>query len=323
MRTVIVGAGAMGSLFGGLLTLSGEEVWLVDIWKEHIDTICSKGLDIEEKGETRTVAINATSEVTSVGKADLVLIFVKTYHTEKAVSDALVLQKEGTVFLTLQNGLGNEEAICRQVDRKKVLLGVTNQGATLLGPGHIRHAGWGKTFIGELDRSLSNRASEIAQLFRKAKIETEISSNVYHLVWEKLLINVGINALAALTGLKNGEILDHPETLRLMEALVSEAVEVARRKGIEVAGNPVDKVKGVAEATRTNRCSMGQDLDHMRRTEIDAINGAVVREAGRLGIPVPCNQMITDLVKVIEKDFSRKRKAESSRYMVIRNTLAF
>ena len=300
-----MGAGAMGSLFGGLLALSGEDVWLVDIWKEHIDTIRSKGLAIEEKEETRAVTIHAATDVASVGKADLVLIFVKTYHTEKAVSDALALQKEDTVFLTLQNGLGNEEVICRQVDRKKVMLGVTNHGATLLGPGHIRHAGWGKTFIGEIGGSVSSRVSEIAQLFRKAKIETEVSSNVHRLIWEKLLINVGVNALAALTGLKNGELLDHPETIRLMEALVSEAVEVAKRKGIEIAGNPVDKVKSVAEATRANRCSMGQDLDYKRKTEIDAINGAIVREAGRLGISVPYNQMITDLVKVIERGFGQ------------------
>ena len=118
MKTAVLGAGAMGSLFGGLLALSGEDVWLVDIWKEHIDTIRSQGLAIEEKEGTRAVKIHATADVASVGKADLVLIFVKTYHTEKAVSDALVLQKEDTVFLTLQNGLGNEEVICRQVDRK-------------------------------------------------------------------------------------------------------------------------------------------------------------------------------------------------------------
>ena len=306
MKTVVMGAGAMGSLFGGLLALSGEDVWLVDIWKEHIDTIQSKGLAIEEKGETQAVRIHATTDVASVGKADLILIFVKTYHTEKAVSDALALQKEDTVFLTLQNGLGNEEAICRQVDRKKVMLGVTNHGATLLGPGHIRHAGWGKTFIGEMGGNVSSRVSEIAQRFRKAKVETEVSTNIHHLIWEKLLINVGVNALAALTGLKNGELLDHPETLRLMEVLVSEAVAVAKRKGIEVTGNPVDKVKSVAGATRANRCSMGQDLDYKRRTEIDAINGAIVREAGRLGISVPYNQMITDLVKVIERRFELK-----------------
>jgi len=301
MKTVIMGAGAMGSLFGGLLNLSGEDVWLVDIWKENIDAMRSNGLKVEDRGKVQIIPVKATTDVASFGKADLILFFVKTYQTEKAVSDVLVLQKENTVFLTLQNGLGNEEAICKQVDRRKVVLGVTGQGATLLGPGHIRHAGWGKTYVGELDEKITDRVTQIAQVFRKAGIETEVSSHIHDLVWEKLLVNVGINALAALTGLKNGQLLDYPETVRLMEALVSEAVEVTRRKEIQIDENPMNRVKVVIEATRENRCSMGQDLDYKRRTEIDAINGAVVREAERLGILVPYNQMITDLIKVIEK----------------------
>ena len=303
MKTVIMGAGAMGSLFGGLLTLSGEEVWLVDIWKDHINAVRSKGLTIEDRGKTQTIRVNATADVTSVGKADLVLIFVKSYHTEKAVLDARVLRKKDTVFLSLQNGLGNEEAICKQVDQSKVILGVTNHGATLLAPGQIRHAGWGKTSIGELDGKITDRVNQMVQMFLKTGIETEVSLHIHNLVWEKLLINVGINALTALTGLKNGQLLDFPETLRLMESLVSEAVEVAQRKGIRMEGNPIEKVKTIAEVTRENRSSMGQDFDHRRRTEIDVINGAVAREAERLGISVPFNQAITDLVKVIEKSF--------------------
>jgi 2-dehydropantoate 2-reductase len=303
VKTVIMGAGAMGSLFGALLTLSGEDVCLVDIWKEHIDTIRSRGLTLEEKGRAEKIHVNATGEVASVGKAEIVLFFVKTYQTERAVSDALVLEKENTVFLTLQNGLGGEEAICKQVDRRKMIMGVTGQGATLLGPGHIRHAGWGKTFIGELDGKITDRANQIARMFLQAGIETEVSPRIHPLVWEKLIVNIGINALTALTGLKNGQLLGFPETLRLMESLVSEAVEVARKKGIRIEGNPVEKVKTVAEATRENRSSMGQDFDHKRRTEIDTINGAVVREAEQLGISVPYNRMITDLVKVIEKSF--------------------
>jgi len=305
MKIVMMGAGAMGSLYGGLLASSGAEVWLVDLWKDHIDAIRSKGLTIEEKGQEKNSPINATTDVSSVGKADLVIFFVKTYHMGKAVSDALVLEKEKTVFLTLQNGLGNEEVLSRLVGRKKVLLGVTNHGATLLGPGKIRHAGWGKTFIGELDHQVTDRVVKIAGMFQRAEIETEISSNIQRLIWEKLLINIGINALAAVTGLKNGELLDHPETLMLMEAMVSEAVVVARKKGIPIEGNPIENVKAIAEATRMNRCSMGQDLDNKRRTEIDAINGALVREAERLGISVPYNHMITNLVKVIERAYLR------------------
>ena len=303
MKIVIMGAGAMGSLFGGHLARSEEEVWLVGNRKEKIDAILSVGLTIEKNEKTQIIRVNATSDVASVGKADLVIFFIKTYQTEKAVSNALVLQKEDTTFLTLQNGLGNEDVICKKVNRSNVMLGVTNHGATLIRPGYIRHAGWGKTYIGELDGKITDRAAHIAQIFSDVGIETKVSPHIHDLVWNKLLTNVGINALTALTGLKNGQLLDYPETLRLMEALVSEASEVARKKGIQIEENPIDKVKAIAEATRKNRSSMGQDFDYRRRTEIDAINGVVVREAERLGISAPYNQMITDLVKVIEKNF--------------------
>jgi len=303
MKIVMMGAGAMGSLFGGLLSLAGEEVWLVGNRKDQIDAIRSAGLTFEEKGQLLIIPMNATLDVTSVGKADLVIFFVKTYDTEVAVSDSLVLEKEDTIFLTLQNGLGNEEVICQKIDRKKVMLGVTGHGATLLGPGRIRHAGWGKTFIGELDHRITDRAGRIAQTFSEAGIETEVSSNIHDHVWGKLLVNVGINALTALTGFKNGQLLDYPESARLMEKLVSEAAEVARGKGIHLEEDPIEKVRKAAEATKENRSSMGQDFDRRQKTEIDAINGAVVREAHPLGIPVPFNQAVTDLVKAIEKSF--------------------
>jgi 2-dehydropantoate 2-reductase len=285
------------------LVLAGEEVWLVGNRKDQIDAICSTGLTLEEKGERRIIPMNATSDVTSVGKADLVIFFVKTYDTEMAVSDALALEKEDTIFLTLQNGLGNEEVICRKIDRKKVILGVTGHGATLIGVGHIRHAGWGKTFIGELDHRITDRVVQVSQMFCDAEIETEVSSNIHDHVWGKLLVNVGINALTALTGFKNGQLLDYPESVRLMENLVIEASEVARRKGIHLDQDPIEKVRKTIEATRENRSSMGQDFDYRRKTEIDAINGAVVREAQPLGIPVPFNQAVTDLVKAMEKSF--------------------
>jgi 2-dehydropantoate 2-reductase len=303
MKIVMIGPGAMGSLFGGLLTRAGEDLWLVGYKKKQVEPISSVGLTLEEREGPQVIPMKATSDVTSVGKADLVIFFVKTYDTEKAVADSLVLEKEDTIFLTLQNGLGNEEAICKKIDRKKVMLGVTGQGATLLQPGRVRHAGWGKTFIGELDHRITDRANRIAQMFYKAGIETEVSPNIHDQVWGKLLVNAGINALTALTGFKNGQLLDYPETARLMEKLTLEAAEVARKRGVRIEEDPIEKVRKAAAATRENRSSMGQDFDHRRKTEIDAINGAVVREAQPLAIPVPFNQAVTDLVKAIEKSF--------------------
>jgi len=303
MKIVMIGPGAMGSLFGGLLTRAREDLWLVGYKKDQVETISSVGLTLEEREGAQIIRMRATPDVTSVGKADLVIFFVKTYDTEKAVSDSLVLEKEDTIFLTLQNGLGNEEVICKKIDRKKVMLGVTGHGATLLQPGHVRHAGWGKTFIGELDHRITDRANRIAQMFYKAGIETEASLNIHDQVWAKLLVNVGVNALTALTGFKNGQLLDYPETTRLLERLVIEAAEVARRKGARIEEDPIEKVRNAAAATKENRSSMGQDFDRRRKTEIDAINGAVVRAAQPLGIPVPFNEAVTDLVKAIENSF--------------------
>jgi len=303
MKIVMIGPGAMGSLFGGLLARAGEDLWLVGYRKEQVETICSGGLTLEENEGSEVIPMKATPDITSVGKPDVVIFFVKTYDTEKAVSDSLVLEKEDTIFLTLQNGLGNEEVICKKIDRKKVMLGVTGHGATLLRPGRVRHAGWGKTFIGELDHRITDRANRIAQTFYKAGIDTEVSPNIHDQVWGKLLVNVGINALTALTGFKNGQLLDYPETERLMEKLVLEAAEVARKKGAHIEEDPIEKARKAAAVTRENRSSMGQDFDHRRKTEIDAINGAVVREAQSLGIPIPFNQAVTDLVKAIEKSF--------------------
>jgi 2-dehydropantoate 2-reductase len=303
MKIAVMGAGAMGSLFGGLLAFSGEDVWLIDIRKENVDALNALGLTYEKKGKIQTIGVKATQDIASVGKADLILLMVKAYQTEKAVSDALPLQHDETVFFTLQNGPGNEETICKSVDPKNVMLGVTGQGATFLGPGHIRHAGWGKTYIGELDHRVSDRAQQIAKMFCEAEIETEVSENIHTMIWNGLVVNAGIDALAALTDMKNGELLDHPETLRVMEALVSEAAEVARKKGIALEGDPLDSTKRFAEATRENRSPIGQDVDYRQKTEVDVINGAVVREAERLGIAVPYNRMITDLIRAIEKRF--------------------
>jgi 2-dehydropantoate 2-reductase len=303
MKIVIMGAGAMGSLFGGLLASSGEEVWLVDPRRAQIEAIRSAGLTIEKEGRALVIRVNATEDVLSAGKAGLVIIFVKAPDTERAVSDALALEDHKTVFLSLQNGLGNEDVICARIDRRKVMLGVTGHGATVLGPGRIRHAGTGKTTIGALDDTNRERAIQVAALFRKARIETEVSGDIHELIWDKLMVNVGINALTALTNMKNGQLLEHPETLALMEGLIFEGAEVARKKGIRITPNPFERAKQVAYATRDNRSSMGQDFDFKRKTEIDVINGAVVREAKRLGIAAPCNETITNLVKVIEKHF--------------------
>jgi len=210
---------------------------------------------------------------------------------------------EETLFLSLQNGLGNIESIESVVSGARVVGGVTSQGATMLGPGRIRHGGKGPTFVGQIEREITPDVELIASLLNRSGIPTEVSDSIERLIWEKLLINVGINALTAIAGLKNGQLLNFEETRAVMTMAVEEAEKVARKKGILVKDNPVERVFEVCKATAQNRSSMGQDIDNRRRTEIDFINGAIVREGEALEIPTPVNTTLTYLIKAIERGF--------------------
>ena len=304
MKVAVIGAGAMGSLFGGLLAEAGADVCLVDIWEDHVGAVNKRGLEIEREGKTRFVRLDAATDPGTVGECDLVIVFVKSTHTvEAALSAKLIAGPEGLV-LTLQNGLDNADCIAQEVDPVKVIAGTTSHGATMLGPGIIRHAGVGLTTIGMWQGGNIEKAEKVAALFSGAGIETEVAADVRSIVWGKLLINVGINAITALTGIKNGEILDLEATVDLSRAAVEEAAAVARLQGIHVRGDIVEHVLEVARATGGNRSSMGQDVDNRRLTEIGAINGVVVREAGRLGLPAPVNRTLTALVETLQAHYA-------------------
>lgn len=302
MKIAIIGAGAMGSLFGGRLALAGEEVWLLDVWEEHVRTITEKGLVIAAKDGEATARPRATTAPAEVGPADLVIVFVKATATEGAARTAATLLGPNTAVLTLQNGYGNAEAIAAVVGKERVIAGTTAQGATLLGPGRIMHAGGGETHIGEMGGGVTPRLERIAAILSSAGIATVCDADVVSLIWGKLVVNVGINALTGITGLRNGELADYGETREVLAMAVNEAVTVADAAGVKLPyPDPVDKVLAVAVATHQNRSSMLQDLSGGRLTEIDAINGAVVREGARLGVATPVNAVLTLLIKALEK----------------------
>ena len=305
MKIAMLGAGAMGSLFGAMLSRSGKnEVWLLDVWEEHIDRVKSHGLVVESGEDETLYEVRATTRPEEVGVADLIIVFVKAYLTRDAVEYGQPMVGRESLFLSLQNGLGNIENIEAAAPGVQVVGGVTSQGSTMLGPGKIRHGGEGPTYVGQMDRKITPRVELIASLLTQSGIPTEVSDDIERLMWEKLLVNVGINAVTALTGLKNGELLKLAETRSLMAMAVEEAEEVALKKGILVKGRPLETVFEVCRATSQNRSSMGQDVDRRRRTEIDFINGAVVREGKALGILTPVNTTLTYLIKAIEAGFT-------------------
>jgi 2-dehydropantoate 2-reductase len=305
MKIGVVGAGAMGSLFGSLLAEAGNEVWLCDIREDHIQVVSQDGLMVEYEAKTRNVRLNATTNPDKIGKCELVLIFVKSTQTESAAKTAAQLSGRNGFVMTLQNGMGNADAIAATVESNRVLVGTTSHGATLLGAGNIRHAGKGPTIIGiwgGADPEFKI-ARHTAALFTQAGIETTAVEDIRAVIWDKLLVNVGINAITALTGIKNGQILDLESTRELSCLAVEEAAAVARAQGVEIGEDPMSRVFQVAVATAPNRSSMGQDADHRRPTEIGSINGFVVREAGRMGLAAPVNQTLTALVETMEHHY--------------------
>ena len=305
MKVTVVGAGAMGSLFGAMLAEAGNEVWLYDVWLEHVQAINENGLQIEREGNTRTVKVKATDDPQQIRQAELVIIFVKASRTKAAAETAQVIAGSDGSVMTLQNGMGNADIIAEFIDSEQILAGTTSHGATLLGPGSIRHAGCGPTTIGAWSQTEAGRqrAGQVAEFFSRAGIETESVADVRSVVWNKLLINIGINAITALTNIKNGQILDLEITRELSRAAVLEAISVAQAENIKVQDDAIERVFKVAEATARNRSSMGQDVDNRRQTEIAAINGFIVREAKRLGLAVPVNFTLTALIETLQSHY--------------------
>jgi len=302
MKISVIGSGAMGSLFGGKLSLSGIDVVLYDINRIHIERILLNGLEIEEPstGEILKAYPMATSNQQDVEGSDLMLVFVKSTSTDSVAREFARYAHEGTIVLTLQNGLGNEDILCKYFGRNRTAVGVTSQGATFLAPGIIRHAGSGPTRICMSDNQ-NEKLSGILRAFLKSGFEVSLERNIADLVWSKLIINIGINALTAITGLENGKLLEYPEIKQIIADLVEEAVNVAEKKSVKLSySNPLQQVYKVIENTGLNRSSMLQDFDRGDLTEIDFINNAIVKEGRKLGIETPCNSLISRLVKSLE-----------------------
>ncbi|HDN78893.1 MAG TPA: 2-dehydropantoate 2-reductase [Chloroflexi bacterium] len=303
MKIAVVGAGAMGSLFGGRLSRV-TDVWLLDTWEEHVRALQEGGLHLIEPEGEEVIKVKATTNLEEIPKdIDLAIIFVKSHQTEMAARMAGHFLKRDGIALTLQNGLGNLKVIASVLGENRALQGVTSEGATLLGPGKVRHAGRGPTYLSTRP-DISKQVEEIADLFRKAGFEVHISPELDSLIWGKLVINVGINALTAILRVPNGYLAEIEPARELMGQAVAEAVEVARAKGIKLPyEDPQERVKEVCRATAANRSSMLQDVLRGARTEIDVINGAVVKEGERLGVPTPINRTLVALVKAIEESY--------------------
>lgn len=307
MKIAIVGPGAMGCLFAGMLSRGGHEVWLLDRQPERARLVSRRGLWISGVTGEFNAPVRATVSPTDVGAAGLVLITVKSYDTEEAALAAEPMVGQETAVLTLQNGLGNIEVLARHFGPERVIGGVTSQGATLIAPGQVRHAGQGTTVIGELNGALTERLRDIAAEFSGSGLHVELTTNLDSVLWGKLAVNAGINAIATLAQLRNGGLLESRHLRQLLRSAVKEVADVAHAKGIELPEPDMEAyAEEICQRTADNVNSMLQDVHRQRRTEVEAINGAVVEAGGTAGIPTPTNWVLTSLIRGIEQTYAAR-----------------
>jgi len=305
MKIAIVGSGALGSLFAALFSRAKADVLLFGRNKSRIEKITREGLNVEGAAGKWKARVKASCAFEEISAADLVILCVKSYDTKNVVSSFGGYLGKETVLLSLQNGLGNMEAVSEAVPEERVIGGVTNIGATLLEGGGVRYAGKGETVIGRADGKVTVEMRPIRELFSSAGLELKISREIKNIIWSKLVLNAGINALSAVLRLPNGALVRSEGAKRIMRAAVTEAVRVSKRKKIKlVYDDPLAKAEAVCEATASNISSMLQDILSKRRSEIDSINGAIIRIAQEAGIPVPVNVMLFDMVKSIEDNYA-------------------
>ena len=303
MKIAVVGAGALGCAIGGTLAEAGNEVVLVNRNAAHVDAINTHGLVMRGAQSERTVHTRAVSSAQNESPADLVVVLVKSFHTQEAMSAATALVGPGTAVLSLQNGLGHEDVLAAIVGRERVLAGKTYVGGVMLAPGRISASVEGKeTLIGELDGRISARAHSIAAVFNAAGLQTTISDNIFGTMWDKLLINVATGALSGVTRLPYGPLYRIPEIEATAVAAVQEAMDVARAAGVRLGYTDPRAawLKAAAGLPEDFKTSLLQSLEKGSATEIDFINGAVVRWGQRHGVATPVNATLVACIKGIE-----------------------
>jgi len=304
MRIGIVGAGALGSVIGGTLAEAGNDVLLVNRNHSFVETINRSGLTMRTDGRDRVVAVRAAIPADVGAPADLVIVLVKSFHTAEAVTQAIDLVGPDTTVLSLQNGLGHEEILTRLIGSDRVIAGKTYVGGVALGPGHVIAGVADKeTIAGELDGRITPRIERIAATFERAGLKFVVSRNIMGAMWDKLLVNIATGALSGITRLAYGGLYAVPELEATATAAVAEAIAVARASGISLETlHPHDAwVKAGSGLPPEFKTSMLQSLEKGSVTEVDFINGAVVRAGAKAGVPTPVNATLVACVKGIER----------------------
>jgi 2-dehydropantoate 2-reductase len=293
---LIVGTGALASLFAARLTNAGHDITMLGTWREGIDTLNKYGVRlVDSDGVQKKFPVRATSNPRECAQAKHAIVLVKAWQTERVAAQLRDCLADDGLALTLQNGLGNRETLIQSLGPDRVALGSTTTGATLLGPGQVKAGGEG---VISLEQNPALGPLEAA--LRSAGFNVQLVEDTGALIWGKLVVNAAINPLTALLRVKNGELLERPSAREMMKALASETAKVARAENIQLPfENPLQIAEDVARKTAENTSSMLQDVLRGAPTEIDAICGAVVRAAEKHNIETPVNRVCWQLVKAL------------------------
>ncbi|MBS3790403.1 MAG: 2-dehydropantoate 2-reductase [Candidatus Thermoplasmatota archaeon] len=296
MKIGIVGPGAIGTFLAGVLGKHNE-----------VDLLGRRPLDIETieiSGKTRVETdINYTDSISSLSDKKLIVICTKSFDTKEAVASLSNHLSSKALVLSLQNGLNNEGIISGFVGKERTIGGITNNGVTYMEPGKVKHAGMGKTVIGLYPKGTSEEVEKIVRVFRNAGLETTLSENILVKLWEKAVINSGINPITAVLGIKNGVLIEDRYLTRLLEETVRESAAVAENYVDLDKKKVLDETKEVARQTSENLSSMLQDVKNESRTEVDQINGAIIEKALDKEVSTPVNKVLYKLVKGLENKY--------------------
>ena len=304
MNIAILGAGALGTLFGGVLAHAGETVWLVHHDAATAHVLDDDGVEVDSEAvpiEGR-IDINATADASDVGEVDLVLVLTKTYQTRAALTQHEACIGSETRVLTLQNGLTVDQTLAEFVPEDRVLAGVTYQGATRHGTGVVEHTNTGKTVFGGADEAF---AEQFASTLSDAGFDdVSAVADPRPEIWDKQLVSGAFKPTAALTRLPNGALVEHDAIASMMEHLVSEAEAVAEARGVTIpTDDPFERVKRIGTSNPTHKSSMLQDVEAQQQTEIMEANGAIAALAAEEGIDAPYNTAATALVRGLEQSY--------------------
>jgi 2-dehydropantoate 2-reductase len=292
----------MGGIYGAALTEAGVETMLLDVSKPLVEKLNDEGLMIVRDGESRNVRVQATTDARQIGPVDVLLFFVKCYHTDSAARTAAGLLGPDTVVASLQNGWGNGDVLAAHFPPERIVVGVSYHSGTVVEPAKVAHTAIGMTYAGPYQDEATTGAELLAETLERAGIAVTVLAQVRAEIWKKLALNAAALPTSALTGMTAGALAQHQAVLEVADGLAREAVAVARAAGYDIDERErLDEIHRALNAAGQGKASMLQDVEAGRRTEIDVINGAVVSEAERQAIDTPLNRTMVALIRGYEQ----------------------